>query len=184
MIFLHFVLLLASFLRGAWCLPGQLSPSNAWSCPHPGESLTSEIACVQKCWENSRYVSKCPNETGCLCKDGIFQRVSVPLQWLIQKSDFPGGLAMSLLSVPDSSIRISSSPCSLQVLRLRDRNCLSFPSSASWARPSEEKQKDRGRHVRSRISPSHRLCSPSIRECFCHVKTSNKKRGKCWSREA
>lgn len=76
MIFLHFVLLLASFLRGAWCLPGKLPPSKKLSCPQPGLSLTNDIACVQKCWENSRYVSKCPNDTDCLCKDGVFQRVS------------------------------------------------------------------------------------------------------------
>lgn len=75
MIFLHFVLLSASILNGAWCLPGKLPPSKKSSCPHPGLSLTNEIACVQKCWENSRYVSKCPNELDCLCKDGFFQRV-------------------------------------------------------------------------------------------------------------
>ena len=32
--------------------------------------------CVPKCWNNSRFVSNCGNEMGCLCQDDAFQGVS------------------------------------------------------------------------------------------------------------
>lgn len=35
------------------------------------------IVCVAKCWDNSRFVSTCSNDTNCLCKDDFFQSVSV-----------------------------------------------------------------------------------------------------------
>ena len=35
------------------------------------------IACVAKCWDNSRFVSTCSSDTNCLCKDAFFQSVSV-----------------------------------------------------------------------------------------------------------
>lgn len=33
------------------------------------------LACVPKCWENSKYVSNCPGSAKCLCDDAQFQAV-------------------------------------------------------------------------------------------------------------
>ena len=36
------------------------------------------LACVQKCWDYTQYVSDCMGDTTCLCEDSEFQNVCIP----------------------------------------------------------------------------------------------------------
>lgn len=115
--------------------------------------LTLYLECALRCWENTKYVSKCLEDHACLCSDPNYQNVcfSPALLSLFQQlfSNLSQvRVSMHILAVRYCSLRIRSAPRHRSMLRNKQRSLLR-----------------RSTHSQSRCStsPRRRIC------CWCKI---------------